>query len=259
MLRGAKRCAPILDKQECADDLGVQEKYFEASPARSGLLFTESTIRNVKRHTTLLVIGCLFAVLFFAGCGASSPRFGNREKKKSSPESVEKHSPRFASREAEEETKENDKKPDPREVERIAIGARDFRKEKNEALKPLDQSKMMREISKYMGVSYVLGGASIDGMDCSGYTMTVYKNSMGRQLPRTSSEQSKLGAPVDLSNLKFGDLVFFNTTGESASHVGIYLGDDLFAHASVSLGVTISSLQSSYYEKRYEMARRIIQ
>jgi cell wall-associated NlpC family hydrolase len=88
--------------------------------------------------------------------------------------------------------------------------------------------------------------------------MTVYKNAVGKQLPRSSAEQSKLGSSIGLNDLKFGDLIFFNTTGESASHVGIYLGDDLFAHASVSLGVTISSLQSAYFAKRYETARRII-
>jgi cell wall-associated NlpC family hydrolase len=109
-----------------------------------------------------------------------------------------------------------------------------------------------------MGVPYVHGGAGTDGMDCSGYTMMVYKNAIGKLLPRSSAEQSKLGEEVELSNLKFGDLIFFNTTGESASHVGIYLGDDLFAHASVSFGVTISSLQSSYYAKRYETGRRIV-
>jgi cell wall-associated NlpC family hydrolase len=118
---------------------------------------------------------------------------------------------------------------------------------------------MMREISKYMGVPFSHGGTSTEGMVCSGYTMTVYKNSIGVTLPRSSVEQSKIGEPVDFEKLKFGDLVFFNTTGETVSHVGIYLGDDLFAHASVSLGVTISSLQSAYFEKRYECARRVIE
>jgi cell wall-associated NlpC family hydrolase len=203
-------------------------------------------------------IGIILMACVFGGCSGSSPRFGSHEKKSTSSESKPKSGPRFSSKEVEEETKENDKKPETREVKSITNGERDFRKEKNAAIKPLDQSKMMREISKYMGVSYVLGGASSDGMDCSGYTMTVYKNSVGKMLPRASAEQSKLGKSIELSELKFGDLIFFNTTGESASHVGIYLGDDLFAHASVSLGVTISSLQSSYYAKRYECARRII-
>ena len=194
----------------------------------------------------------------FENCGGSSPRFGSRSNHTTSSEKPPKHGPRFSSKEAEEEIKENDKKPEIKVVDSITSGARDFRKEKNPAIHPLDQSRMMREISKYMGVSYVYGGASAEGMDCSGYTMTVYKNAVGKLLPRSSSGQAKCGVPVLLKELKFGDLIFFNTTGESASHVGIYLGDDLFAHASVSLGVTISSLESTYYANRYECARRII-
>ena len=193
------------------------------------------------------------------GCGGTSPRFAGRTKKSTTTESKTPHGPRFSSKEAEEESKENDVKLDTKEIDRINNGERDFRKEKNSAIRPLEQSKMMREISKYMGVSYLLGGASTAGMDCSGYTMTVYKNALGKQLPRSSAEQSTVGIPIRLSDLKFGDLIFFNTTGEHASHVGIYLGDDLFAHASVSLGVTISSLQSSYYAKRFERAQRIIE
>jgi cell wall-associated NlpC family hydrolase len=117
---------------------------------------------------------------------------------------------------------------------------------------------MMREISKMMGVSYKLGGVDEEGIDCSAYTMNVYKNAMGVSLPRSSADQYATGEPVQSPDLKFGDLVFFNTTGGTASHVGIYLGDDLFAHASVSLGVTISSLESIYYKKRYDGARRIL-
>jgi len=210
----------------------------------------------VSRQRILLVVSILLTVFVLAGCSGSSPRFRNKEKKTSS--APQQKGPRFSSKEADEEVKETDKKPDKKEIENITKGGRDFRKEKNDAIKPLDQSKMMREISKYMGVSYVHGGLTVDGIDCSGYTMMVYKNSMNILLPRSSYEQSKRGTAVELSELKFGDLIFFNTTGENASHVGIYLGDDLFAHASVSLGVTISSLQSSYYANRYECARRIV-
>ncbi|MCX7984555.1 MAG: C40 family peptidase [Bacteroidetes bacterium] len=194
------------------------------------------------------------------GCGISSPRFRSSGKQVSP--TIQKPSqqpPRFTSREAEEEQKEDDKKVHSEEIETITKGSRNFRTEKNTAIKPLDQSKMMREISKYMGTPYVQGGTSSEGIDCSGYTMLVYKNAMGIQLPRSSTEQFKTGTPVEFSDLKFGDLVFFNTNGTPASHVGIYLGDDLFAHASVSLGVTISSLQSTYYSKRYCGARRIIE
>ena len=223
----------------------------------AGLCYNESAFFNVCKQHILLVIGVMLAVFMLEDCGGSSPRFRSREKNPA-PAPPLHHGPRFSSKEAEEEVKETDKKPRTKEVDSIANGERDFRKEKNTAIKPLDQSKMMREISKFMGVPYVHGGAGTDGMDCSGYTMIVYKNAIGKLLPRSSAEQSKLGTTVELNNLKFGDLIFFNTTGESASHVGIYLGDDLFAHASVSFGVTISSLQSSYYAKRYETARRIV-
>ncbi len=201
----------------------------------------------------------MIVVVGLCGCGPSSPRFGGSGKSSSTDRTEKKSSPRFSSKEAEEESKENDKAVDPKETEKVLSGARDFKKEKNPSITPLDQSKMMREISRYTGVRYVEGGESSEGMDCSAYTMNVFKNSISKKLPRRSQEQFKVGRPVSFEELKFGDLVFFNTTGESASHVGIYLGDDLFAHASVTLGVTISSLESFYYKKRYEGARRIIE
>jgi len=207
---------------------------------------------------SVLLGACALASL--AGCSTSTPRFASgAEKHESAREPAKTSGPRFASREAEEERREDNRKVAPKEIERVTTGARSFRTEKNTAIKPLDQSKLMREISKYMGVSYVHGGASMEGMDCSGYTMTVYRDGLGIQLPRSSAEQATRGTPIEFKDLKFGDLVFFNTTGQPASHVGIYIGDDLFAHASVSLGVTMSSLESSYYQKRYEGARRIVQ
>ena len=203
-----------------------------------------------------IIIPCLLMVLLEA-CGPSSPRFTRGTSRKKA--AVERSSSvRFASREAEEETKENDRKPEPAVIESVVSGARDFKKEKNRAITPLEQSRMMRAISRYMGTPYVYGGNDIKGIDCSAYTSAVYKESIGKLLPRSAHEQATVGTPVSFKDLKFGDLVFFNTTGKSASHVGIYLGDDLFAHASVSLGVTISSLESSYYKKRYEGARRLV-
>lgn len=197
----------------------------------------------------------VLALVAFEGCGSSSPRFGNGTG--GGGEGARRTGPRF-SREAHEERKEDDRKPDPKVVDEVVSGTRDFRAEKNRAITPLDQSRIMRSISKYMGVPYAYGGADANGMDCSGYTMMVFKESIGKPLPRSAEEQFRIGANVSFNGLKFGDLVFFNTTGSTASHVGIYLGDDLFAHASVSLGVTISSLESSYYKKRYTGARRII-
>lgn len=208
-------------------------------------------------YAVFVVAMAVVASFALDGCVPSSPRFGTRSK--TEPAEKKPSGSRFASKEAEEEKKEDDKKVAPEVKESVLAGKRDFRKEGNPSIKPLDQSKMMREISRYMGVPYQYGGASSEGLDCSGYTMLVYANAVGRKLPRTSEEQFNVGTPVAFEDLKFGDLVFFNTTGTPASHVGIYLGDDLFAHASVTLGVTISSLQSSYFKNRYEGARRIIE
>ncbi|MEX2189735.1 MAG: NlpC/P60 family protein [Bacteroidota bacterium] len=212
-------------------------------------------LRSYRSLRVLILAIALVATVALIGCGSSSPRFGKRQTE--APEPKRKASPRF-SREAQEEKREDDRRPDPKVVDEVVTGSRDFRKEKNKAITPLDQSKIMRSISRYMGVPYAYGGSGSSGMDCSGYTMTVYKESIGKLLPRSAHEQARIGTRVSFTDLKFGDLVFFNTTGTSASHVGIYLGDDLFAHASVSLGVTISSLESSYYKKRYEGAKRLV-
>jgi cell wall-associated NlpC family hydrolase len=233
MRRGAKPCAPTSADRAATSVPG---------PASRGFF-------SLSVPAVLLVAA--------VGCGPSSPRFSDGART-ASKTPVAREGPRFATREAEEERREDNKPVPKAEIERVTSGARSFRTEKNTAIAPLDHSRMMREISKHMGVPYRLGGESDQGMDCSGYTMVVYEKSLGKKLPRTSAEQSKMGRSVEPADLKFGDLVFFNTTGEPASHVGIYLGDDLFAHASVSLGVTISSLESAYYQKRYEGARRIV-
>lgn len=207
----------------------------------------------------MLFLALSTALAMFTSCSGAKPRFAGSGKPPVVELTASTNSSEVISKEAEEESKENDKPVDPEEKESILSGTRDFTREKNTAISALDQSRLMRELSKYMSVPYVLGGENGDGLDCSAYTMLVYKQALKKDLPRTSLDQSKVGALVEFDDLKFGDLVFFNTTGDPASHVGIYLGDDLFAHASVSFGVTISSLQSSYYKKRYESARRIIE
>ena len=192
----------------------------------------------------------------FIGCSGTAPRFRSGESRPPVPSGrTETSRPGKDSVGA----KDKDVETSSEDAESVLSGKRSFRTEKNTSITNLDQAKMMREISKMMGVSYRLGGSDENGIDCSAYTMMVYKNSIGKLLPRSSAEQYKIGIPISNEDLKFGDLVFFNTTGETASHVGIYLGDDLFAHASVSLGVTISSLESYYFKQRYNGARRIVE
>lgn len=109
----------------------------------------------------------------------------------------------------------------------------------------------------YMGVPYVFGGTSPYGFDCSGYVQYVFAHA-GISLPRTADVQYEEGTPVSTAELVPGDLVFFTTYTYGASHVGIYVGDGNFIHASSSRGVTISSLSEAYYSSRYIGARRIL-
>lgn len=122
----------------------------------------------------------------------------------------------------------------------------------------LNRDAVLLDAVSYLGAPYKYGGNSKDGVDCSGFTCNVYSSAVKRLLPRSTKEQYQTGVPVGKSDLQFGDLVFFNTAGHNPSHVGIYIEDDLFVHASVVSGVTISSLESTYYKNRFVGARRIV-
>jgi len=112
----------------------------------------------------------------------------------------------------------------------------------------------------FLGVPYKRGGNTADtGFDCSGFTREVYENSIGLLLPRKADQQAKASglAPVKRSDLKPGDLVFFNTLKRTFSHVGIYVGDDKFIHAPKPGGeVRVESLGVRYWSKRFTGARR---
>ncbi|MFD1204730.1 MULTISPECIES: C40 family peptidase [Sporosarcina] len=107
------------------------------------------------------------------------------------------------------------------------------------------------------GIKYVYGGTTKAGFDCSGYVNYVF-NEHGIQLARTSSGMYASGTAVNKEDLAVGDLVFFNTTGKGVSHVGIYIGNGEFAHASTSKGVRVDKLNDPYYwGQRYIGAKRI--
>jgi len=117
-----------------------------------------------------------------------------------------------------------------------------------------DSSGVVDRALSLQGIPYVFGGTSRKGFDCSGLTQYVYRSS-GVSLPRTASEQFRVGSSISKAQLKTGDLVFFSTYAPGASHVGIYIGGGKFVSASNS-GVSTSSLNSGYYGGRYLGARR---
>ncbi len=122
-----------------------------------------------------------------------------------------------------------------------------------------DNESLMGTINYYIGTPYKYGGCSKKGIDCSCFVQKVYKESLGMDIPRTVAQQWKRGKYVKKDDLAFGDIVFFKTSKRKApSHSGIYIGGRKFAHASSSLGVTITSLSDSYWSKRYIGARRMI-
>jgi peptidoglycan endopeptidase LytE len=118
--------------------------------------------------------------------------------------------------------------------------------------------KLVTFAKKLVNIPYKFGGNSIMGIDCSAYVKKVY-GFLGIELPRTAREQFRTGEAVDKDELSIGDLVFFRTYASFPSHVGIYLGNNLFIHAS-SKGkkVTIDSLETPYYLKRFIGGKRLL-
>jgi lipoprotein Spr len=109
---------------------------------------------------------------------------------------------------------------------------------------------LYQKINEWFGAPYRMGGTSKDGIDCSAFTQMIYTSFFNIVLPRTARDQFKLLRSISRAEMREGDLVFFNTTG-GVSHVGIYLQNNKFVHASTSEGVTISDLFDPYWVKRF--------
>ena len=120
-------------------------------------------------------------------------------------------------------------------------------------------SKILSEAVGYLNTPYKYGGTSENGIDCSAFTQKVFQRSIEMQIPRSTKEQFSIGERISKDDeLDFGDLVFFKTRRRSSpSHVGIYIGDNKFMHASRKKGVMVSSLDEKYWTPRYIGARRL--
>ena len=112
----------------------------------------------------------------------------------------------------------------------------------------------------FLGVPYKFGGNNENGIDCSGLVRTIYQQSIGLLLPRRAEQQAAATESIDKSELRPGDLVFFNTLRRAFSHVGIYVGEGKFIHApKPGAEVRVESLSVGYWQRRFDGARRVQQ
>ncbi|MCK3657469.1 endopeptidase [Pasteurellaceae bacterium Pebbles2] len=106
----------------------------------------------------------------------------------------------------------------------------------------------------WAGTRYRLGGTTRRGIDCSAFMQETFSSAFGIDLPRSTSEQRSVGKRINKQDLQKGDLVFFRGN----RHVGVYIGNGQFMHASTSQGVTISSLSENYWARNYTQSRRVL-
>ena len=120
-------------------------------------------------------------------------------------------------------------------------------------------SELVIQAMGLLGVPYKRGGTSEEkGFDCSGFVRHMFEKSVGLILPRRAEEQAKVTEEINRSELKPGDLVFFNTMKRTFSHVGIYVGDGKFIHAPrPGKAVRVDDMREAYWQKRFNGARRV--
>jgi len=121
----------------------------------------------------------------------------------------------------------------------------------------LSNKKLIEYIHQWWAVPYRIGGSTMNGIDCSNFVKGLTGYAFGLELPRTSREQAAYCKEISREELKEGDLVFFVTGRRGISHVGLYMANNKFVHASTSMGVVISSLDEPYWKRRYVKSGRL--
>jgi lipoprotein Spr len=138
----------------------------------------------------------------------------------------------------------------PQDIEQFIPAAFRFSLLLNVEVESLNNKTLFEYISRWWGTPYRTGGNDMNGIDCSGFIKGLSAEAYKKELPRTSSAQSAFCIPITRDELQEGDLVFFKTGRRSISHVGMYLANNKFVHASTSVGVTISDMDEPYWKNR---------
>ena len=123
-----------------------------------------------------------------------------------------------------------------------------------DAMAHLKSKQLYRFITDWTGVQYRLGGLDKKGIDCSGFALLLQKDIYGKALPRRSRDQAEVIAQKSLGNLDEGDLIFFSFGGGAVDHVGVYLNNNYFVHASTTRGVVVDDLSLPAYQKAFVKA-----
>ncbi|MBE0645786.1 MAG: C40 family peptidase [Bacteroidetes bacterium] len=125
---------------------------------------------------------------------------------------------------------------------------------------PFMRLQLMQVINDWLGTRYRFGGRSKAGVDCSGFTSKAMTEALGHDFIGSSRVQAAQFSPIiSVDSLQFGDIIFFTGTSRRSNrigHVGIYLGNGVFAHSSTSVGVTFNHLSDGYYSRRYRFGGR---
>lgn len=121
----------------------------------------------------------------------------------------------------------------------------------------LGNRKLFFFIDEWYSAPYKYGGLDKSGIDCSGFTCTLYNNVYSKKVPRSTKDLFASCSAIDNKDLKEGDLVFFKIEKSDVSHVGVYLANNKFIHASTKKGVIINDLNEAYYKKYFYKAGRI--
>jgi lipoprotein Spr len=124
----------------------------------------------------------------------------------------------------------------------------------------LTNLQLLAQMEKWFGTQYCFGGSTDSCIDCSSFTQVILRDVYNVKIPRNSQQQFDASTKIETENLKEGDLVFFNTVSASMiiTHVGVYVCNNKFVHASTSKGVTINDLSEKYFAKAYRGAGRFI-
>ena len=200
-----------------------------------------------------LAIFLTMVLLFTAALPAFAASSGKTSNKKSEVSKTKDTGKKAESGKSTKKSKKSTKKS----TKKTSQSANGNKSTASRSTSGFDAQDVIRFALDLKGVPYRSSGTTPKGFDCSGFTMYVFKHSVDIDLPHSSGAQAEMGQALKRSELVPGALVYFNTSGNRVSHVGIYIGDDKFIDSSNSKGVAINSLNDSYWGSRYLGARLV--